>query len=43
LRRRLEMRLTELEPILAALESEKRIKLIDFEKNGKRNQKIVLA
>jgi predicted DNA-binding protein len=43
LRRRLEMRLAELEPFLAVLESEKRIKRIDFEKNGKRNQEIVLA
>ena len=43
LRRRLEMRLAEQEPFLADLENEKRIKRIDFEKNGKRNQEIVLA
>jgi hypothetical protein len=43
LRGRLEMRLAELEPFLAALEGEKRIKRIDFEKNGRPNQLIVLA
>jgi hypothetical protein len=37
------MRLAELETALAALESEKRIKRIDFEKNGRPNQIIVLA
>ena len=43
LRERLRMRLAELEPFIAALESEKRIKRIDFEKNGRPNQIIVLA
>jgi hypothetical protein len=39
----MDMRLTELEPALAVLESEKRIKRIDFEENGKINQIITLA
>ena len=43
MRERLRMRLAELEPFIAALESEKRIKRIDFEKNGRPNQIIVLA
>ena len=39
----MDMRLAEMEPALDALESEKRIKRIDFEKNGCHNQKIVLV
>jgi hypothetical protein len=34
----MDMRLGEMEPALAALESEKRIKRTDFEENGKTNQ-----
>jgi hypothetical protein len=43
LRRRLDMKLAELEPALAVLESEKRIKRTDFEDKGKPNQIITLA
>ena len=43
LRRRLDMKLAELETALVALESEKRIKRTDFEEKGKTNQMITLA
>jgi hypothetical protein len=43
LRRRLDMKLAELEPVLAALESKKKIKRTDFEEKGKTNQMISLA
>jgi hypothetical protein len=43
LRQRLDMKLAELEPALAALERKKKIKRTDFEENGKTNQIITLA
>jgi hypothetical protein len=38
----MDMRLAEMEPALAALESEKKIKRTDFEEKGKTNQMITL-
>ncbi len=43
LRRRLDMKLAELELALAALESKNKIKRMDFEEKGKPNQMITLA
>jgi hypothetical protein len=42
LRRRLDMKLAELEPALLVLESKKKIRRTDFEEKGKTNQMITL-